>query len=379
MFEKFKFWLIIIMALLLLAYLLPTRNVVSYIAAFYEKSDSKVNLSLVNPEVKVLSADPSNKLVIRAEVKNASGIPVSKAHLIFSVSNNIGEIYPNDAKTDKYGECLVTYIPPAYNADEFKAGDIKVNLTAGLYKSSLSSTVNIALTRTPLIYVHGYQANGDIFENLKDYLSAKNFEGSAINYKSQNGVVASAKELDSFLDQQKSLYLSKGIQVQKFDIIAHSMGGLVARYYTCSPDYINKDNVRKIIFVSVPQTGSHWASLGTAYFNDQGIKDLIPDNPLFTEVFPSLLNKGLNSTIQVGNILGQYDEVVSPESASLEEWNIKTDLFDIGENNFTVDNLLNGSIIDAANHKNILNNKKVFETIEQMLNTNLPYPVVRLQ
>jgi len=106
-------------------------------------------------------------------------------------------------------------------------------------------------------------------------------------------------------------------------------------------------------------------------------KDLIPYSDLFGKILPGMSNKGLNHTIQVGSILGQFDEVVSPESASLEEWNIKTDIFNVGESNFTVDNLFNGNIMEATNHKNILNNKKVFEKVNAMLTSNLAYPDVR--
>jgi hypothetical protein len=127
----------------------------------------------------------------------------------------------------------------------------------------------------------------------------------------------------------------------------------------------------------VPQRGSLWASIGAGYYNDQGIRDLIPDSELIIGGFPSMLNRGLNPMIQIGSILGQYDEVVNPDSASLDEWNIKTEMFNVGENNFTVNSLLKGNIMETANHATILNNKKVFERIEGMLTENLPYPTIK--
>jgi hypothetical protein len=85
----------------------------------------------------------------------------------------------------------------------------------------------------------------------------------------------------------------------------------------------------------------------------------------------------LSSTIQTGSILGQYDEVVTSESASLDEWNIKTELFNVGENNLTMNKLLNGDLLEASNHKNVLFNKKVFEKIEEMLKKDLSYPSIK--
>ncbi|MBZ0099217.1 MAG: hypothetical protein K8F30_09040, partial [Taibaiella sp.] len=111
------------------------------------------------------------------------------------------------------------------------------------------------------------------------------------------------------------------------------------------------------------------------YYSDRGIFDLIPDSDLFTNALPNMKNKGLNDSIQAGSILGQYDEVVSAESASLEEWGIRTELFNVGKNNFTVDKLLSGKIVEAANHKAVLYNKKIFKRVEEMLVTKLAFPI----
>jgi pimeloyl-ACP methyl ester carboxylesterase len=374
MFERLKFWLIIVLAALLLAYMLPIRNIKNYFQyTFVSKSNLNITMSKVNPEVKSISMDSSNRLALRVEVRDTSGTPVSNVEVNFSVNNGIGEIYPNTARTDKYGECLADFIPPQYSS-KLLQDNPKVTLSANLYKSISSASVTVALTRIPVVLVHGYLSSGDIFRSLKDYLQASGINTTAITYKSEKGVVSSSKELQSYLQNLKLSYLSKGIQFKRFNIVAHSMGGLVARYYTCSTDYLKYMDVNKLIFISVPHRGSVWASVGENYYKNQGIRDLNPDNSLYTKTLPSMLNKGLNNTIQVGNILGQYDEVVSPESASLEDWSIKTEVFNVGDSHFTVNDLLNGNIIEAANHKVILNNKKVFERIKNMLETNLPFP-----
>lgn len=379
MFEKLKFWIIIIIALLAIGLLLPYQNITSYIRyAFYTKSDLRINLTLINPEVKSLSADSSNKLVMRVEVRNSSGMPVPQAHIVMSTNSNLGHIYPERAWTGIDGDCLITYTPPSYTSDKFLNGNPNIKITAALYKSNPSSSVNIELKRPPVILMLGYLADVQDLDNLTAYLSAKGFEAAKFKYDSTKGLISSSDTLNKFLSGQKSLYLAKGFQVKGFDIIAHSFGGLVTRYYTCSEDYIKNSDVRKLIFLSVPQRGSPWASLAANYFNDQGIKDLIPENTLLTKNLPGMINKGLNNTIQVGSIMDQYDEVVSPESASLEEWGIKTEVFNVGGNNFSMNNIFDGSkIMESSNHKKVLSNKKVYEKILEMLNADLPYPVVR--
>jgi hypothetical protein len=365
-------------AILFSALFIPLKQAAAYFT--YElnsKEGLKINLSLVNQGISTVSADPSNKLFLRAEVRDGSGNAVEMAHIKFYVSSGEGEIYTKSDRTDKFGECFASYIPPASLSNA--AGDAapKAVIKAELYGTVISSSIEINLIRTPVVFIHGYQACGAVFDNMEEFLDTRGFESTAFTYKSENGVAAGAAELNSFLLSLKADYRSKGIQVEKFDVIAHSMGGLVARYYTGSSGYIYNNNVRKMIFISVPHHGSHVASLGMNYFNDKAIGDLVPDNELFTYVYPSMINKGLNSTVQVGNIIGQYDEVVSLESASLAEWNIRTEIFNVGDSNLSVNNLLDGSILESQNHKTVLNNKKVFERIEEMLINSLPYPSKR--
>jgi hypothetical protein len=195
-----------------------------------------------------------------------------------------------------------------------------------------------------------------------------------LDYDSGKGVASGAVQLDHFLTGLTSSYAKQGILAYSFNVIAHSMGGLVARYYSCSSEYISKDNISKIIFISTPQKGSPFASLGLKYYKDRGIYDLAPDSELFTKTFASMINQGLNYKIRTASILGQYDEVVSAESANLDKWGIRTEMFNVGESNFTVDKLLTGKIVEAANHKLVLDNLKVYRRAEEMLLSDLPYP-----
>jgi pimeloyl-ACP methyl ester carboxylesterase len=389
-FEKLKIWIIGVTALVFVFMMLPVQNITNYIKfELYKKTDLYFKLNLVNPSIETLAADPSNNLVMRVEVRNSQGLPVPKALVEMSVSQGMGEIQPTKVRTDQNGESLVSFIPEDIFA-ESKAStngsgkatgqtsieNANVTIIARINKSDSKSQINVKLERNPVIFVHGYLAGGYLFDNMKEYLDNKGYKTTALDYRSENGVVYGSKELGIILQSQKKLYLSQGFQVRKFDVIAHSMGGLVARYYTCSRDYIKNDDVRKLIFIAVPHKGSPWASLGAEFYHDQGIKDLFPDGPLQTEIFPGMINQGLNNTIQTGNITCEYDEVVSADSASLDAWNIKTDVFNIGSSNYTMDNLFTGKIMETSNHKNILSNKKVFERIDKMLAGNLAYPTV---
>lgn len=365
----------IVIAVVIIILLLPVQGIVDYFKfTFFYKNDLFISLSSINKQVGILTADPSNKMFLKVEVRNSAGSTVSNIPVNFSTDKNLGEVYPSSLHTDKYGLAVAAYIPPSSSEQSINNSRTKVNITAGVYTTPVSASMSVSLIKPPVVLIHGYQEHSDIFADMKLYLTSRDFDCVDFDYKSEDGVIAASKQFESFLENQRTQYLLKGIQVNKFDIIAHSMGGLVARYYTGQEDYLKNNDVNKIIFVSVPHRGSYWAEIGKNYFNDQGIKDLMPESPLLTSLLPGMSNKGLNKTIQVGSILGQYDEVVAPESASLEEWNIKTEVFNVGKNNLTMGNILNGNILEASNHKNVLFNKKVFEKIEEMLKTDLPYP-----
>ncbi|MDF2522639.1 MAG: hypothetical protein K0R31_280, partial [Clostridiales bacterium] len=238
MFEKFKFWLVVLIAVLLLINIVPIQDIPGYFTyAFSTKTNLNVNLALVNPSIKSVSADPSNPLVMRAEVRTYEGKPVSNAHVVFSIDNNIGQVYPPSARTDKNGECLVSYIPPPNIPEKFQNTGPKVTITAGINKTKITSSKSVQLISTPIIFVHGYQAAGNIFDNMKGYFVQKGYQTGAVNYKSKDGVAAASKELNTFIQQQKMQYLANGIQVKKFDVVAHSMGGLVVRYYSTGNEY----------------------------------------------------------------------------------------------------------------------------------------------
>lgn len=378
MFEKVKLVLLIIISTVLLFFTIPFSSIKNYVSyALYAKDNLIINLTNINSQISTISSDSSNKVTLKVQVSDVNGNPVSKAHVTISEENNMGTVYPNDTRTDSFGECLVTYIPPEYTASQIVSGKKAVKLSANIYKTDIKASINLNLCTMPVVFIHGYQENPNVFDNISKYLSSEGYVCSPISYNSNNGVSASTAELAKFLKNKQLEYLARGIQIKRFNLIAHSMGGLVARYYTCSREYISTNNVSKMVFVSVPQNGSHLASIGQSYFNDKGIQDLVVDSHLFKDVFPSLINKGLNHRIQVSNIIDQYDEVVSIEDASLEEWNIKTEIFNIGDNNYSVDNLIKGSVLENQNHVSILNNRKVFERVREMLEGQMVFPAIR--
>jgi len=329
---------------------------------------------VVNAPIHTICAESSNRIILKASVKNFDGKPMKNAPVKVLIENGIGKLSSESGTTNSFGELLFSYTPPNFYELGSSKSDPSVKITSQIKNSTKSSSIEIKLIPSPIVMIYGFQESAEVYVNLAEYLTENNFECSILDYDTKAGVIEGAKVLEDYLFQKKQEYMSNGILVNKFTLITHSMGGLVARYYTTSENYLKNEDVNKIIFTSVPHKGSYIATLGQTLYNDQSIKDLAPDSDLFTNVFESAINKGLNPSIQVANIASQYDEVVTEESSSLEEWKISTEMFNIGENSFTVDSILNGDLLNAPNHKGILNNTKVFQRILEMLNSNLSYP-----
>jgi pimeloyl-ACP methyl ester carboxylesterase len=406
----------------LLLFLMPAANTgaspesIGYL--LMDKSDLQITFETVNPGIHTLAADSDNVLVVKVQVsyKSGAGVPGAGVKLEVSnstgISNSIGTFQPSEGVTDASGSFLSVYTPPSFvnlklaaNNTGLSAGDSgladnnpqapagnsglavdnsklatgsnTLTLKSHLAGTDKSSAFQIKLIPAPVVLIHGYQSSPDVFSGISEYLKQQGFAPISISYASGKGVASSATELSNFLQKKANEFESNGIQVRRFDLIAHSMGGLVARYYTCSDEYTSRRDVRKLIFISVPQKGSPFASLGLQYYNDNGIRDLTPGSALYASSFPSMINGGLNPSIQTGSLLGSFDEVVDAESASLAEWKIDTELFDLGDSNFTIDKLLTGELLQAANHKMILYNKKVYQRVQQMLESDIPYPATK--
>lgn len=359
-----------------------------------DKNSLSIRLMAADPAIEVLSADPENKYELKIKVTDKTGTAVPSANVQLSAvgpAASGGSFEPRNGTTGADGGFTSFFIPPSAldtnnggkknadiqsdaSVDKNAYGSATVELEAKLTGTDNTSTLKIKLIPVPIVMVHGYQASPDIFSGLREYLSGQGYSSAAFDYDSEKGIAPAAAELSKYLQKRSSELKVKGIQSRRFDLIAHSMGGLVARYYTCSEGYLSNNNIRKLIFISVPQKGSPFASLGLQYYTDKSICDMATDSELMAAIFPSMINSGLNSSIETANMLDRFDEVVSVQNASLAEWKINTEIFDVGESNLTVDKLMNGEILKATNHKRILYNMKVYQRIVEMLGKQMPYP-----
>src|SRR3989344_5088254 len=109
----------------------------------------------------------------------------------------------------------------------------------------LSGEANLGLTGN--LYTGAYQEAIDFFTMENDYTLDQNF--FVFPYDWRRDITEAANLLDQKIQQIKSQTGS-----QKVDILAHSMGGLVARNYIA--DSVKAQNVRKLFTLGTPHLGA---------------------------------------------------------------------------------------------------------------------------
>jgi len=172
-------------------------------------------------------------------------------------------------------------------------------------------------TRPRVVLVHGYDWNSNSascgMEILAEYIEnpanmeGRSFKTECLSYRTQEGVIAGAEALKQRID---------GLGQDKVDIVAHSMGGLVARYYI--ERLGGKDKVRSLTMLGTPNWGTqaampmcdrNWWFLIRQQIDqfDQAACDLRPNSPLIQalNVNPGSHAGALYNVItgNVGNLL----------------------------------------------------------------------------
>jgi len=107
--------------------------------------------------------------------------------------------------------------------------------------------------RRPLVLlIHGVDSDSDMWGSLTGLLAGDGRQVATFNYPSDGPIDEDSARLAAALIDLRHSY--PGLRL---DIIAHSMGGLVARDYIEGPDY--HGGVDRLIMLGTPNAGSTWA------------------------------------------------------------------------------------------------------------------------
>ncbi len=125
-----------------------------------------------------------------------------------------------------------------------------------------------------VVLVAGIYSSGRAMHFMQRYLEARGYQASAVNLRPNDGSVSfetMGRQLESYVDTN----IPHG---EKFDLVAFSMGGLVARYYIQRLGGYQR--VRRLVTLSTPNHGTFWARLG----DTAGVKQMRPDSEMLREL-----------------------------------------------------------------------------------------------
>ncbi|MEA3313368.1 MAG: alpha/beta fold hydrolase [Caldisericota bacterium] len=286
-----------------------------------------------------ITADGVSSLRISISLPGCSDVKVGRldvGELKGDAINFLGSI-----TLDSAGMAEITYYPPDYLTKNQLTQNLDVhqsNSRTWVAEVPLTFTYTdaseqegkiegkILVCRPPVMLVHGFLGASTTWGKMSTYLRGEKFDPYMGNYGATGqSIEGLSLILKNDIRKQQIDYANSNIKMAKVDVVGHSMGGLIARYYTHGlTDY--PEDVRKLIMVGTPNHGVSWTkkvigNVATGWYETHKI----PAGQLHSQSsFMKTLNSGektgaqLNSNIQYGNIYGYSDDwVVSAASAYL--------------------------------------------------------------
>ncbi len=149
-----------------------------------------------------------------------------------------------------------------------------------------------------VVFVHGLGANRSSFLGLRAYLRACGYDRQiAFNYRSSGSIDSLALRLKRSLDAE--------VRGGRIDIVAHSMGGLVARAYLQRLG--GERRVDRLITLGTPHCGTHAANFVPSAL----VRQLLPESRFVRE-----LNALPAPATRTTSIVAGRDLLVQPVEAA---------------------------------------------------------------
>ena len=159
----------------------------------------------------------------------------------------------------------------------------------------------------PIILIHGYMMRGGVMWPMQRYLRRKGFNRVFLfTYKGySNDITSFAEQLAEEVERVVS-QCGGG----KVDLVAHSMGGLVARYYI---NYLGGDqHVERLVTLGTPHNGTQVWALSSFISGVQ----MRPGSRFLNRLAE---NDEKLQTVRICSIYTDFDELIIPEESSVLE------------------------------------------------------------
>ncbi len=220
---------------------------------------------------------------------------------------------------DEDGTGTMEYVPPLYLTNDMLNRHIPLKsdsagkiLSPLLWVAEVPVTITyedeegnpgkytflIRVTRPPVMLVHGFTGNEQTWEKLANYLRTQKYEPVVREYykgpADESTIERQSEKLGKYIREVRAAYKENNFLQKRVDIVAHSMGGLIGRYYIGKTAKYGKtagiyipynvklshnelkakrfntpvvlNDVRKLIMVGTPNHGVSWIDERLGYW-----------------------------------------------------------------------------------------------------------------
>jgi pimeloyl-ACP methyl ester carboxylesterase len=167
------------------------------------------------------------------------------------------------------GVAVFKYIPDTkaleLTPDKIPKEGADITLKPSLDDGTPLEPITLKVYRKPVLLIHGIWSSAKTWGKTVPRLESDGFNVYTLDYEEKN-VDDPRDTAQNYLlkkiDQIKTDYIAKGINCSKIDVLAHSMGGVITRYFMIMEGYWRgtrenvESSVSKLITVGTPYKGS---------------------------------------------------------------------------------------------------------------------------
>lgn len=174
-----------------------------------------------------------------------------------------------------------------------------------------TSTQNKTSYNRPVLLVHGIAHNASAFIRMKNQMEQQGWiHVFTMNYDTFNrNILTMVEQLSKQVNKVMEV-----TQASQIDIVAHSLGGIVSRYYMSVGE--GRDKVRNLVTLGSSHQGTYLSPLLRPFaLNKRLSRDLYIDSPFLK----TLQQTQISESSTITSIYSKYDWTVWPQSSSFAE------------------------------------------------------------
>jgi pimeloyl-ACP methyl ester carboxylesterase len=178
-----------------------------------------------------------------------------------SIPDDLPLEVPSDASRQQASSTspgeVVNLDDPRFSAETGKRGLLHTREFSRAYGETIFFLQAYDPQKTPVLFIHGISGSPQDWRYIIDHFDRKVFQPWFFHYPTGSRLAGRSRELNSQVRQ-----LHNRFQFKKLFVVAHSMGGLVARDFILRNTLDDHETyIRKLVTISTPWAGTETASL----------------------------------------------------------------------------------------------------------------------